>query len=433
MKKKTKHIAGIVVVLISTFLILACLTWLTERKDSYIKYANFFNQKEDFDVLFLGTSHVLNDIYPMELWKDYGIVSYNFGGHGNFLPTTYWVMKNALDYTTPKVMVIDGYFLSQETAIRDVYQNHISFDAFPLSMNKIRGTYDLMVKNEDSILMKTDEALQTSVLDFLWDFSVYHRRWATITAEDFKPKPTSDKGAEMRVGISNPLVFDQISPDKKTEGETLGIVYLRKIIEECQEKNIEVLLTYVPFPASEEEQMEANRMQEIADEYGVQYLNFLNLDVVDYNVDMVDIASHLNPSGARKVTDYLGTYFREHYDLPDRREDPEYERWYADYEMYREKKITFLKDQNNLKNVLMLLADDHFDTVVEVKDPAVLTDEKLVRVMKNAGIDPDQVAVVGQFSEKQEEEKPNANVRVIVYDHETQEKVLYKAYQYISD
>ena len=30
--------------------------------------------------------------------------------------------------------------------------------------------------------------------------------------------------------------------------------------------------------------------------------------IVDYNIDMFDSFSHLNPSGARKVTDYLVKY-----------------------------------------------------------------------------------------------------------------------------
>ena len=54
---------------------------LFERKYSYSKYYDFYSQQQDFDVLFLGTSHVINAVYPMELWRDYGIVSYNMANH----------------------------------------------------------------------------------------------------------------------------------------------------------------------------------------------------------------------------------------------------------------------------------------------------------------------------------------------------------------
>ena len=80
---------------------------LFERKYSYTKYYDFYQQKQDFDVLFLGTSHVLNAVYPMDLWRDYGIVSYNMANHSENICTNYWQLRNALQYTKPKVVVID--------------------------------------------------------------------------------------------------------------------------------------------------------------------------------------------------------------------------------------------------------------------------------------------------------------------------------------
>ena len=99
--KILKRIFSIVVVLLIVMVGLYRLAVLTERKDSQFKYKPFYQQKENFDVLFMGSSHVINGIFPMELWRDYGIVSYNFGGHANSLAISYWQMVNAFDYTTP--------------------------------------------------------------------------------------------------------------------------------------------------------------------------------------------------------------------------------------------------------------------------------------------------------------------------------------------
>ena len=68
-----------------------------------------------YAVLFFGTSHVNNAVFPMELWKDYGITAYNFGGHANAIATSYWVMKNALDYTHPKLVVFDCLGMTSNT------------------------------------------------------------------------------------------------------------------------------------------------------------------------------------------------------------------------------------------------------------------------------------------------------------------------------
>ena len=68
-------------------------TVVLERKDSLYKYADFFDmaEKDQIDVLFMGSSHVINAINPVFLFEDYGITSYNMGGHGAMLQATYWM------------------------------------------------------------------------------------------------------------------------------------------------------------------------------------------------------------------------------------------------------------------------------------------------------------------------------------------------------
>ena len=70
-----RRILACLLTLVLLVCLLTVLTNLTERKDSDEKYAGFFSEEENFDVLFFGTSHVINGVYPMELWNDYGIVS----------------------------------------------------------------------------------------------------------------------------------------------------------------------------------------------------------------------------------------------------------------------------------------------------------------------------------------------------------------------
>ena len=77
-----------------------------ERKASKIKYAPFLENPQQYDVLFIGDSHVYNGVFPMEMWDDYGIASYNIACYGNTIPVSYWNMMLALDYVTPRLMVI---------------------------------------------------------------------------------------------------------------------------------------------------------------------------------------------------------------------------------------------------------------------------------------------------------------------------------------
>ena len=78
MKKKVSTLCGGIVTVVLLLLMLGYCTELVERKASEKKFEDFYKQEADFDVLFFGTSHVVNAILPMELWNEYGMVSYNY-------------------------------------------------------------------------------------------------------------------------------------------------------------------------------------------------------------------------------------------------------------------------------------------------------------------------------------------------------------------
>lgn len=369
---------------------LAGLTDLLERKSSDFKYEPFFAQREDFDVLFFGTSHVINGVFPMELWKDYGIVSYNFGGHGNAIATSYWVMKNALDHTRPELVVIDGLGLAGMTKTSLGFsQVHLSMDAFPFSLTKWSGARDLLEDEamEEMILQGTaEDGTERTKMSIWWDFSVYHSRWNELGAGDFIPDSSKEKGAESRIAVSTPADIPKEPGNEGLEKDTVATDYLKRMIQDCREQGIEVLLVYLPFPYSEGAWAEAVTMGDIAQEYGVRYINFLDMDLVDYDTDCYDPGSHLNPSGARKVTDYLGTYITKNYDLPDHREDGDYDDWKDDYKLYQEYKASCFRQQQQLDTYLMLLADKNYNALIEINDPAVWNSEFYTGLLKNLGI-----------------------------------------------
>lgn len=349
---------------------------LTERKDSIEKFAQFYEQEEDFDVLFLGQSHVLNGIQPMELWNEYGIVSYNMAGHGNRLAMTYWVMKSALEHTNPKLVVLDCGMIGKDEKIGAIEQLHLSVDHIPFGQTKIDMIEDL-VEGEDRRA------------EFLWKFSTYHHRWNELEERDFVLQETPEKGAESRINVAVPDNLISLEPSEKSEEDTLGMEYAKKIIEECQEKGIEVLLTYLPFPDSTGWQAESNRAWDLAREYGVDYLDFvILLEQVNLNTDYYDKDSHMNPSGARKVTSYIGNYIMQNYAIEDHREDEVYSKWHEDYEVYVDFKKKNIQSQEELKNYLMLLSDKDFSFGIYFKPwNQIASYPVLVELLANMGID----------------------------------------------
>lgn len=397
MKKWIQALLSVLVIATMTVGMLAGLTRLTGRKYGASKNDAFYAQEEDFDVLLFGTSHMVETVFPMELWRDYGIVSYNLGSNTARLPLTYWILQGALEHTSPRLVVVDCYGLSGNIKGAGVYSMyHDGLDFFRPGLTQIRAVLDT-------------RADDVGRLECLWDFALFHNRWTELSKNDFVPAVSPEKGAESQMNVTSisaaemPPVID--SPQMSAE-DTAGVEYLHRIIQTCRQQGIEVLLTYMCCGTSETEaaQQEANRAAAIAEEYDIGFVNLLHSDVVDLRTDMRD-RSHVNPSGARKVTELLGQYITEHYDIPDRREDPAYAGWYEDYEDYTAFKIESLAAPEvvyqyengktyeiNFRNYLMLLHDRRLSFCVFLDGNRLWREnEAYTCLLANAWIEPEKL------------------------------------------
>lgn len=398
--KKIKRIISCAITICLTIGILTYLTDLMERKSSDQKYEDFWKQEEGFDVLFFGTSHMINGVFPMKLWDDYGIVSYNFGGHSNQIATTYWVMENALDKTKPQVVVIDCLEVENQRKCSDIFSYvHLSLDTFPLSCNKIKAIWDLL---DDPVLEQdiADGKARTSAeprtkIGLLWDYSVYHSRWNEINQNDFEPASTYEKGAESRIGVRS-TQLNRINKDEKILPGSTGDIYLRRMIEDCQDRGIEVVLTYLPFSAAPVQQMTANYIYDIAEEYNVGYINFLDTDIVNYQTDMYD-GEHLTPSGARKVTSYIGKYLFDNYNVCDHSVDGKYEFWNKDYTEYTNFVNNNINNCSSINEYLMLLAGDDLEIRMDIRNKDIFKNQLIMNLLENIGVDTNQLSCKTDF------------------------------------
>lgn len=105
--------------------------------------------------------------------------------------------------------------------------------------------------------------------------------------------------------------------------------WLEQIVELAAEKNVPLIFIAAPYCINSEEQMNFNAIEEYAKNNNVPFINFNHLyDEIGLNFkeDFRDV-SHVNNSGAVKVTSYLAEYLKSQYKLPDRREEEGYELW----------------------------------------------------------------------------------------------------------
>lgn len=395
MKRRIKAILSGLVIVAMTVSMLAYLTRLVERKDGYKKRHIFYEQAEDFDVLFFGSSRVDCGILPMELWENYGMAAYNCSFYGSFPSTTYWTVKNDLKYSSPKLAVIDCYWLDcVAKGASNNGQLRVFFDTLPLGKNKLQAVMDLTRQELTEEELENMSIVQDDKVDYIWNFGIYHDRWNELTKDDFSTAACPAKGpSQYPAGIVSADAVPAIDDSLRMENDTISVRYLRQMIEYCQDQGIQVLLTYLPFPANEGYQRVANRAAVIAEEYGVGYVDLLKADgLVNFHIDLNDIYYHLNASGAQKVTDYLGQYIMDHYDIPDRRNDPAYADWYGDYKAYTQFKIDTIAGQTGLKNYLMLLYDKHLSSCVYLAPNDLWQEDEIyLELLENIGIDPEML------------------------------------------
>lgn len=371
---------------------------LFERKEGMERRVPFLKEKANTDVLFLGTSHVIDGIYPMELWNDYGITSYNLADSQSTMATAYWVLMEALEYTDPKVVVLDASRLRLRIKTSQKYEMvQTAFDGFPLSETKLLAGRDLlddpMVDQlvEEGKVTAEDRAkrqLSTFLFNLIW----YHSRWKSLEEEDFQPELNIRKGAQYLCAVAEPAKTEEVPETDVYQTEQAGYVYLRKIIDECRARGIEIVLTYLPFPADTIQQKEANTAAVVAEEKGIPYLNFLRMDVVNYETDCYDSVSHLNPSGAKKVTDYLGKYLTENLGVPDHRGEAEYAHWDEDFKTYEAYKDDVLRGTDDLFTYLMLLYGEGYEAVIETGKGDFLTRELMLELFSNLGFDTAEIS-----------------------------------------
>lgn len=334
---------------------------LSERilrdKNSIRKNADFFSQNEDFEVLFFGSSHTEIFVNPMDLWKDFGIVSYNFGNPEESIEISYWLIKNAITVHRPKVVVLDVamFNLCENNTNKD--HLHYALDSFPVSDSKLEAI--------NAALPSMNEKLE-----MIFPLGSYHTRWKELDISDFINTDYYVKG-NMSYGYWHTI---KVTPTKQypleresRENSKKDEEALYKIIDLCKQEEINLLFVVNPYCCQDYKQRSMHSVQNIAQKEGIDFINFIDEDfITDYTIDYYD-DDHVNQSGMHKVTFGLGDYITNNYDIIDYREDANYSSWWNDYNEYKQLKLETLGQMaDDICAFLALLHDQDYDISIYV-------------------------------------------------------------------
>jgi hypothetical protein len=323
-KKLTVVIRLIVLLAVfgSTLLILDRIL-LLKSKDGISQMQAFYKQPENsVDALFVGSSHIFCHVNTGILWDEYGIAGYDLAAAEQPFWNSYYFIKEGLKTQRPSVIVLDittpgirpTDFQPENWLITNNY-------GFKRNLNRY-----------ESIKIS---ALKESFPRLLVALNSTHGKYKELSEEDFMNYSAGRgykgfDGRDVTIPFETPDVSGITGRHELTEKEE---TYLRKIIVYVKQQNIPLLFISSPYViTSDEEQEKYNTIFDIADEYGVPYIDFNKLyDEVglDFSTDFAEIL-HLNRSGNAKFTSYLGEYLKANYDLPDRRGDARYSPWDED-------------------------------------------------------------------------------------------------------
>lgn len=308
--KREKFIYCLKFIAMVIILLAICIAMgvVVEDKSSKRYKGDIYLGTNNPDVLYLGTSHVLYGIYPEVIDSEYNIESYNVGGYAQRMATSYWCLVNALEKNSPKLVVVDSYSINDDSLypVDDKDFLHFSTDAIPLSYNKWRMVDDLL---DDSSLK----------FEFLFPFAIYHSRWSDINRYDFDYyKYDNNKGAIVDETVGEYEAAELPLQDELIIQESVSRKYLQRIIDLCEDNNIDVLLISIPFVASEETIKESNSMALVASKNNLNFYNMFYDEKIDldYTKDFTEsTGQHLNSEGAKKISLALGQYIVDNYDF----------------------------------------------------------------------------------------------------------------------
>ncbi len=289
-------------------------------------------ERNSLDVLCIGSSHAYYSFQPNVLWEQTGITSYVLGSTSQTLPCSYYLLKEALKYQKPEVVLLESYYFRT----RDYYVDEACLHKVTDWMRPGRERWELLSLSLEGKPWKEK-------LAFHIPFLLYHARWESLAQYDIM-RETWFKGAK----IPSKTV-QQTDPGmegvKEEPLSPLAIEYYHRISDLCRESGIRLIVYAAPISDDNREHHDkylkslgiSLAAEKLTQEDHVPYL-FYQRDgdgAIDYARDFND-SEHLNYRGQTKLTGWLGKYLRESCNLSGHADNPHYSGWNKDLERYRE-------------------------------------------------------------------------------------------------
>lgn len=319
--KKLKTVLSVIAVLMAFAAVFCLVTRLLSPKymtdlveGSMI--SQYYGEAGGHDVVLIGDCEVYANYSPMEMYRSQGITAYIRGSSQQLLWQSYYILKETLNYETPKAVVLNVNAMRYSEPVKEEY-NRLTIDNMRWSAEKV-GIIQASMTEEENFLSYVFQILR------------YHSRFDDLTVEDFeylfKRKDNTWNGYLVNRNISPAGQLPVKRPLADYRFGDICYEYLDKITDLCEENGVELILVKAPslYPYWYEEY--DAQIAAYAEQNGLSYYNFTEkVDEIglDFQVDTYDAGLHLNHTGAVKLSNYFARILAQEHDLADHRNDPE--------------------------------------------------------------------------------------------------------------
>lgn len=271
---------------------------------------SFYNQKKNtLDILFLGSSHSYASFSPDIIKKEINMDSYNFATQQQPIYITYYYLVEALKYQKPKYVVLETHMLVVDWEYAEEGTTRDAIDKMRPSINKINAINTSVKDNKDRV-------------SYYLNIIKYHSRYSELQKDDIKigltRKGLNNKGfkyleSKPEIMINNK---ETLKINEKQEIYSKNLKYLEKIIELCNDKDIELILISSPCELNENMQKKYNWLKEYASNNNLVYINY-NEKLEELELKSGDFydTGHLSGLGAEKITINFASWLKENKNL----------------------------------------------------------------------------------------------------------------------
>lgn len=320
---------------------------MIKRYDGVQPMQSLYAQEPDtVDVLFMGNSHIGVHIDTATLWQEYGISAFALWGGVQPMWNTYYSLVEALKTQSPKAVVLEIGGLSYGDEYSDEATQLKNIAGMKISMNKWEAVKTTAPKDRWASLML--------------GLPLYHQRYSELTEQDFEYFPWSgelinNKGSYALYGHGNFDIADPASVTEVAEISDKAMEYFQRIIDLCKEQGIELLLVKTPTVDIAKYQPYCNAVERIAEEQGLSFYN-MNTMAEETGIEGEDFYydTHLNLSGARKVSRTLAEILENTVTLEDHRGDSAYSSWDVNAESINDNYLLSITQAEDYINELCL-------------------------------------------------------------------------------